>query len=104
MAKIGIGGTEYPIKYGRAALQEVLKLAGAKSLAEAEKIDKIPLDKWGYFVLAGCKTGAKIEQSEPPTIEQIDDALDVDVSIYMQAQRIFLADVAPADQIDPEGN
>lgn len=104
MKTILIGGKDYPIKYGRKALQFVLTLAGAKSLKEAAKIDALELDKWGKFVHAGIVTGCKIQDIEPPELEDVEEALDDDLSIWAQATAAFSDDITGEKKANTEGN
>jgi hypothetical protein len=104
MKTILIAGTEYPVKYGRKALQTVLSLAGAKSLKEAEKIDALLPDKWGQFVFAGIETGCRIAGQECPTLEQVDAALDDDLTIWTAAIDAFTADLSSKVEANTEGN
>ena len=103
MNTLTVKGIEYPIKYGRAALDKVLTMAGAKSLADAAKIDKLPLNKWGDFIHAGLVTGAKIEEIEPLSLEDVNDALDLDLNLYTSAQAAFAKDLTP-QEVDTSGN
>ena len=103
MNYLNINGVDYPIKYGRAALDKVLKMAGAKDLSDAAKIDKLPLNKWGDFIHAGLETGAKIEEVDVLGLEDVNEALDLDLTLYTSAQAAFAKDLTPKE-VDTSGN
>jgi len=103
MNYLKIAGEEYPIKYGRKALAAVLKLAGAKSMKDASKIDEIPLNKWANFILCGLSSGAELMDTSPPTLEVIDAALDYDVTLFTLASSFFADDMTPP-KVETEGN
>ena len=110
MNTIEIDGQEYPIKYGLSATKAVLGLVGGKDLKSASKLDGLPLDKWPDFVLAGLTNAAKIEKSDPPTRQKVEDALDADISLFHAAMFAFGQDNTPkalpgeAVEGDAEGN
>ena len=104
MNLITIAGTDYPVKYGRMALSKTLALVGAKGLHQAEKIDQMPVEKWGQMVLFGIETGCKIQDIEPPTLEEVDEALDLDLSVFTIAQEQFLSDMQGGKKPETEGN
>jgi hypothetical protein len=104
MRRIEIGGTDYPLKYGRLALSKTLKLAGAKSLKDAGKIDDLHPDKWGEFIYYGIETGCKVEGVDPPTIAQVEEALDLDLSLWSEAVAQFTDDLSGDKKPNTEGN
>lgn len=104
MRNVTINGTAYPLKYGRRALSEVLKLAGAKSLKDAAKIDELHPDKWGEFVYAGVKTGCQVQGIDPPTVEKVEAAIDLDLSLWTTAVEQFTNDLSGDKTPNTEGN
>ena len=76
----------------------------------ASKLDGLPLDKWPDFVLAGLTNAAKIEGNEPPTREEVETALDADISLFHTAMYAFGEDNTPknipgeTDEGKAEGN
>ena len=105
MNLITIAGQDYPVKYGRMALAKVMKLAGAKGLKDFDKIDEIPPEKWGEFILAGIHNGNKVNGSETlPDPVVLENLLDEDVEVFMQCLGYLGEDISPKEKTDTEGN
>jgi hypothetical protein len=104
MNTVTLQGKKYPIKYGRMALIKVMEITGAKGLSELTKLDALGPDKWGDFVLAGIANGCKIEKVDAPTIAAVNDELDENPSLYMDAINRLGMDITPADKPVAEGN
>jgi hypothetical protein len=104
MTTISVNGTDYPIKFGRMALIAIMKLTNAKGLSELSKLDSLSPEKWGDFVLAGLENGCKVEKIQAPTLAEVNDELDTNPQLYMEAINVLGADITPADKPVAEGN
>ena len=104
MTTISVNGTDYPIKFGRMALIAIMKLTNAKGLSELSKLDSLSPEKWGDFVLAGLENGCKVEKTKAPTLAEVNDELDTNPQLYMEAINVLGADITPADKPVAEGN
>lgn len=104
MNTLTIAGTNYPVKYGRKALIEVMKMTGAQGLAELTKLDSLSPQKWGDFVLAGLENGCKLQGNEPPSLEDVNNHLDEHPADFMACIAWLGADITPPEGPDTEGN
>lgn len=104
MKTLTIGGTEYPVKYGRSALIDVNKLTGGSGLSDLSKLDSLSPEKWGDFVLAGIKNGCKLQKIDPPNISEVNFELDSNPTLYIDAITILGDDMKPRESPVAEGN
>lgn len=82
MRIIEINGQQYPVKFGLTALKKMLAKYKLSKLVDVEKLmaDIEP----GYLPTAlklGIDNGCRIEGTEPPTQEAINEAFDNDLSL-----------------------
>lgn len=116
MNYVTINGTECPVKYGLSGTTAALALVNGKGIADSQKLATMGLDKWAKFVKAGTDNGAKVEESEPPKLEDIQKELDKDLNLYYDCLDCFFTDNEPKNerfkkaaeeakqQTDEEGN
>ena len=107
MNTLTIGGKKYPVKFGATALGKIQDLVGAETLQELDKIQHLNPGKWAEFLMAGLDTGAKIKGKEAPPMEDVVLALDMDMSLFLDAIEVFNDDIqtfAPKNEKEPEGN
>ena len=107
MGILTIKGKKCPVKFGATALGKIQDLIGAETLEELGKIQNLNAGKWADFIMAGLETGALIKKKEVPSIEDVRLAVDMDMSLFFEAMKIFQDDIqsfAPKKEDEQEGN
>lgn len=104
MKTVSILGTDYPIKFGLSAMQSVLKIIGAKSMKDFEKLDEIGIEKFADVIHAGLVNGAKVMSTDAPDTEKVKSELDCGLQLYYDTLAILLEDVRPSKPVDKAGN
>ena len=100
MKTVNIQGEAYPIKFGLSAIQEVVRLAGGKSLKDLSSLDDLEVGKIPAFIMTGLKSGAKIAAIDPPKLEAVKDELETNFPLFMEVMGIFGDDISPENEIN----
>ncbi|MCP9237158.1 hypothetical protein [Lewinella sp. JB7] len=101
-----IAGQDWPVRWDFTAIKRTLPLAGLSRMSEADRIgDELPFEAVPTFIRNLIRSGlsrAK-DDREAPTVEQIEEALNDDLTLTGRAFQAVAGDSSGSQPADTGG-